>query len=107
MLALAVNNGVYDLTSNPSWDYYVVLRKIYSVIAFAAVGYPVARALRAAGLSAAPLVVGGIIAGYSTIIEIMQFFMDPPPEGLLSNAFDVFCGLVGGWIAALIARPKR
>jgi hypothetical protein len=107
MLAAAVNNSVYELTSPPSLDYYVVLRKCYSVIAFAAVGYPVARARRAEGASATPLVIGGIIAGYSAVIEILQYFMDPPYEGLLSNAFDVFCGLAGGWIAALVARPRR
>ena len=104
LLALAVNNGVYDLTSNPSWDYYIVLRKLYSIVAFAIVGYAVARARQTSGLSASPLVIGGIIAGYSTVIEIAQYFLDPPPEGLLSNAFDVFCGLIGGIAAALIAR---
>jgi hypothetical protein len=33
---------------------------------------------------------------------VLQYFLDPPPEGLLSNAFDVFCGLAGGWLAALL-----
>lgn len=113
MCFLATNNTVYVTTSPPSFDFYVVLRKLYSVVAFAVVGYPAARARRAANQSASPLVVGGYVAAYSAFIEVLQYFLDPPPEGLLSNAFDVACGFAGGAIAAWIAarrigrRPAR
>jgi hypothetical protein len=107
MAFLATNNTVYVTTSPPSFDYYVVLRKFYSIVAFAVVGYPVARARLAAGRPASLLVVGGIVAGYSAFIEVLQYFVDPPYEGLLSNAFDVFCGLAGGAIAAFAADRLR
>jgi hypothetical protein len=106
MLALAVNNDVYNLTSPPTLDNYVLLRKLYSVVAFAAVGYPVARARRAAGASSGPLVIGLMIAGYSAVIEVLQFALDPPWEGLASSLFDVVCGLGGGLIGAYVARPR-
>lgn len=100
---LAVNNTVYVVTSPPTFDYYVILRKLYSIGAFAVVGYPVARARMAVGRTATLLGVGVIIAAYSTLIEVLQYFLDPPPEGLLSNAIDIVCGLAGGVLAAWIA----
>jgi hypothetical protein len=106
--AAATNDDFYDITSPPSFAYYLVLRKLYSVVAFAAVGYPVGRALLAAGRSATPIVVGLFIAAFSTAIEIAQYVLDPPWEGLASNLFDVACGFAGGWIAgAIIARQFR
>lgn len=107
MCFVATNNTVYVTTSPPSFDYYVVLRKFYSVVAFAVVGFPVARARLLAGRPASPLVTGAILAAYSAFIEVLQYFVDPPYEGLLSNAFDVFCGLVGGAIAAFAAHRLR
>jgi hypothetical protein len=100
---LATNNTVYVTTSPPSFDYYVVLRKLYSVVAFALVGMPAALARRAEQRSASPAVIGGIVAAYSAFIEVLQYFLDPPPEGLLWNAVDVACGFLGGAAAALIA----
>ena len=100
----AVDNGVYQATTPTTMNYYVVLRKLYSVIAFALVGYFVARALIASGKAASIPVVGIIIAAYSTLIEVLQYFLDPPPEGLLSNAFDIACGLAGGALAVLVCR---
>ncbi len=100
----AVDNGVYQATTPTTMSYYVVLRKIYSVIAFALVGFLVARALIAAGRSASVSFVGGIMALYSAFIEVLQYFLDPPPEGLLSNAFDIACGFAGGALAVLFCR---
>jgi len=100
---LATNDTVYVATSPPSFDYYVVLRKLYSVVAFAVVGVPAALARRAEQRSASPAVVGLIVAGYSAFIEVLQYFLDPPPEGLLWNTVDVACGFLGGVIAALAA----
>jgi hypothetical protein len=103
LLVAAIDNGVYEATSPTSLSYHVLLRKLYSVIAFAVVGFPIARARRLTGRSAAASSIGLIVAGYSAGIEVLQYFLDPPPEGLLSNVFDVACGFFGGAIAAWAA----
>src|SRR5579864_8510160 len=100
---MAVNNGVYTATSPTTLSYYVLLRKFYSIIAFAVLGYPAERARRASGWVAAPLLIGLWVAAYSGIIEVLQFYLDPPPEGLLSNAIDVACGFFGGYAGGLAA----
>ena len=100
----AVDNGVYTATTPTTMSYYVVVRKLYSIIAFGLVGYIVARALIASGKRATIPVVGGIIAAYSTLIEVLQYYLDPPPEGLPSNAFDIACGFVGGMLAIVVCR---
>jgi hypothetical protein len=104
--AAATSDDFYNLTSPPTFAYYIVLRKLYSVVAFAAVGYPVARARRAAGAAASPAIIGLFIAAFSTAIEIAQFAVESPWEGLASNLFDVACGFVGGWIGGMLARPR-
>ena len=104
LLIAAVDNGVYEATSPTSLTFHVILRKLYSVVAFAVIGFLVAGARLAAGRSATVLYVGWVVAGYSAVIEVLQYFLDPPPEGLLSNAIDVACGFLGGAIAAWIAR---
>jgi hypothetical protein len=103
LLLAAINNKVYEVTSPTSFDYHVILRKIYSIVAFAMVGYPVARARALAGRSASPLVIGAIVAGYSALIEVLQFVLDPPYEGFVSNVLDVAYGLAGGAFAAWVA----
>ena len=50
----AVNNTVYEATSPASFDYHVILRKFYSIVAFAAVGYPAARARLIRGAARRP-----------------------------------------------------
>lgn len=103
LLVAAVDNGVYEATSPTAWSFHVVLRKIYSVAAFAVVGLAIARARRLTGRTATVAAIGWIVAGYSAIIEVLQYFLDPPPEGLLSNGIDIACGLLGGAIAAWLA----
>jgi hypothetical protein len=103
LLFAAVNNKVYEATSPTSFDYHVILRKIYSIIAFATVGYPIARARALSGRSASLLVIGGVVAGYSAVIEVLQFVLDPPYEGFVSNVLDVAYGLAGGVFAAWLA----
>jgi len=100
----AVDTNIYEATSPVSFDFHVALRKLYSIVAFAVVGFPIALARVKAGLPATTRPVGGVVAGYSAVIEVLQYYLDPPPEGLLSNAFDVACGFVGGAIAVWIAR---
>jgi hypothetical protein len=79
----------------------VVLRKLYSIVAFALLGFVVHVALprtRRPELRAAL-----IVAAFSAVIEVVQK-LDGAPEGLLSNAIDVACGALGGWLGALAAR---
>jgi hypothetical protein len=102
----ALSGTVYETTSPTSLDFAVVLRKLYSLVAFALVGYLVARARRAARQPAAPLIIGAIVAFYSAFIEAMQSTLSWPPEGLVWSAFDIACGLVGGVLGALAAKPR-
>ncbi len=74
-----------------------IVRKIYSVVAFAIVGF-----------FASPLFVATIrlrtsallIMGFSLAIEIAQRAMHYP-ESLVSNAFDLACGALGGLLGAI------
>jgi hypothetical protein len=107
LCVVATSNEVYTATSPTSLNYYQLLRKAYSVVAFAVVGYFVARARGAAGQPASPFAIGMMVGAYSGLIEILQYYLDPPPEGIPSNVLDVACGFVGGYLAALAARWKR
>lgn len=75
----------------------IVLRKLYSVIAFGIVGFfaapmlPNASRIRDCAL---------LVAFFSAIIEVAQK-LTGSPEGLASNAFDIGCGAVGGLLGAL------
>jgi hypothetical protein len=97
---LALDAAVYELTS-PSWlSWHVLLRKFYSIVAFALVGYTFRRALVENGYRRQSLVftcVAGV-AMYSAAIEVGQFLRGSQ-EGLGWNAFDTFCGAAGGAIA--------
>ena len=78
-----------------------LLRKLYSVVAFALLGFIVQLALprtRRPELRAAL-----IVAAFSAVIEVVQK-LDGAHEGLLSNALDVACGALGGWLGAVVAR---
>jgi hypothetical protein len=102
MYFIANSDTVYHATS-PAWlDIHVLLRKSYSVVAFAVLGYIAARAAQASGWRASPLTVGWWLALFSLAIEIAQA-MTPPPEGLGWNTIDVACGWLGGWLGALAA----
>jgi hypothetical protein len=83
-----------------------LLRKFYSVMAFAVIGFVVDRALprtRRPALRAAL-----IVAAFSALIEVAQKF-EHAREGPLSEAFDIACGALGGWLAVTLTRrwPRR
>jgi hypothetical protein len=81
---------------------HVILRKAYSIIAFAIVGFVVDRTLppvRRRALRAAVAV-----ALFSSAIEVAQKLLDHSPESFASNVFDVACGAVGGWLGVAVAR---
>ena len=81
-----------------------VLRKLYSIVAFTLLGFVVHAALprsRRPALRAAL-----IVAAFSLLIEVAQKVRHAH-EGLLSNAVDVACGALGGWLAVMLARAFR
>ena len=82
----------------------VVLRKLYSVVAFTLIGFLVHAALPPARRSA--LRAALVVAAFSAVIEVAQKLRHAH-EGLASNAFDVACGAFGGWLAVTIARAIR
>ncbi len=91
LFATALNGDVYNVTSPPDFGAHVLLRKFYSIVAFAVVGaaYAFARGGRVRTLDAACAV-----ALYSGMIEIGQWFV--ADELLRWNVIDVGCGAVGG-----------
>ncbi len=98
LYVLACNNEFYALTSPPALSWHVLLRKSYSVVAFAFVGYLARRALAEQGRSKfVPACIAGV-AGYSALIEVGQYLLGST-EGLGWNAFDTLCGALGGALA--------
>jgi len=74
-----------------------IVRKIYSVVAFAIVGFFASPLFVArARLQTSAL----LVMGFSLAIEIAQHAMGYP-ESLVSNAFDLACGALGGMLGAL------
>jgi hypothetical protein len=96
LFATALSGDVYDVTSPPALGAHVLLRKFYSIVAFAVVGAAYAYARR----GARPLDAGIAIAIYSGGIEIGQWFTGDEP--LRWNLFDVACGFAGGALGAAI-----
>lgn len=110
LFIVANSDAVYNATS-PAWlDIHVLLRKMYSIVAFGVLGFLAARAAQASGMRTSPLIIGWWVAAFSLAIEIAQA-MTPPPEGLVWNAIDVLCGWIGGWLGAcgagLYGRPAK
>ncbi|MBD5633561.1 MAG: hypothetical protein IAI49_03680 [Candidatus Eremiobacteraeota bacterium] len=105
--AIAVSRAVYELTS-PSWlSWHVLLRKSYSIVAFAIVGYLGRRALGEwgrAGKTVATCVLG--VAAYSAAIEVAQY-VHGSREGLVWNAIDTLCGALGGALATVDLSLRR
>ena len=79
---------------------HVVLRKLYSIVAFALVCGAWTCALRPARAWRwwASIAIGAV---YSAAIEVTQA-REGSTEGLAWNAFDVLCGAAGGALAALV-----
>jgi hypothetical protein len=109
---LATSEVVYELTSPPAWSWHIVVRKSYSLFAFALLGFTADKAL---GPSARPALRAALlVAAYSGAIEIAQAWRGSH-EGLRWNVTDVLFGAAGGWLGvsaeriarALFARPTR
>ncbi len=93
---IAVSREAYMLTSPPTLSWHVLLRKSYSIVAFAILG---GLFVWASGASLRTTAI--VIALYSGAIEIGQHFMSDG-EPLSWNAIDVACGAVGGALGAVI-----
>jgi len=87
---------------------HIVIRKLYSVVAFAIVGWTAQRALPPSSRPALRMTL--LVALYSAAIEYGQW-REGSTEGLRWNAFDVACGALGGFLAIAgdraIARFRR
>ena len=95
----ALSDEFYRLTSPPTLSWHVVLRKAYSVVAFAAVAYLARRAFAEHGRPNAAVSCIVLAALYSALIEVGQWLAGSH-EGLAWNAADVVCGALGGVVAA-------
>lgn len=103
LFAVAISNSAYEATS-PSWlTYYVLLRKAYSVVAFALVGFAFARTTQLAGLALGPVRVGLSVGLYSALIEACQRLFAAARESIAQQSVDVAAGLIGGALGALVA----
>ena len=103
----ALSNDVYALTSPESLSWHVLLRKAYSVVAFALVGYLAGRAFLEWRRRPTLWGLAVIVAVYSAAIEVGQA-LHGSREGLTWNAVDTACGGLGGWLGALcLPRPER
>jgi hypothetical protein len=82
---------------------HVVLRKLYSVAAFALVGFTADLALPPGRRSARRMAL--LVGAYSAAIEYAQYLRGSE-EGRWWNAIDIACGAIGGWIAGRFT-PER
>ena len=103
----ATSNEVYDVTSPPQLSFHILLRKTYSIAAFALVAFTADKAL---GPSTRAALRGALlVAAYSAAIEAVQAARGSH-EGVVWNAVDVLCGAAGGWLGVVargIRRPRR
>jgi hypothetical protein len=104
LFAIAISNAAYEATS-PWWlTFHVLLRKAYSVVAFALVGFTLARTTQLAGRAWGPAQVGLSVGLYSALIEICQRLLAGARESIAQQSVDVGAGLIGGALGALVAR---
>jgi hypothetical protein len=100
---LALSGTVYELTSPSGFSFHVALRKTYSVVAFAIVGFLYAKVVREwRGRVPTLLHTTAAIALYSGLIEVGQHFSGSH-ESHYSNLFDVACGAAGGALGRIAA----
>ncbi len=109
LFVASLSSDFYNLTSPPEFGLHVVLRKIYSIGAFALVSNLIARALGECGMTLTPKIVITLGAAYSGAIEVTQYNVGSQ-EGVWWNLIDIGCGALGGAIATRMPggskRPK-
>jgi hypothetical protein len=98
LFLISLSPRVEELTSPHALWSHVFLRKFYSVVAFAIVGYLEARVVRATSTS--DVLRAGVTVGlYSATIEIAQKIVGSH-EGIRWNAADTVMGALGGLIGS-------
>lgn len=103
LFVIAISSAAYEATS-PSWlPFHVLLRKAYSIVAFALVGFTLARTTQFAGRAWSPIKVGLSVGLYSAFIEVCQRLAGAR-ESLAQESLDVIAGIIGGVLGALAAR---
>jgi len=99
-VATRLFGGLANQVSNPyGISLHIVLRKIYSVVAFAIVGWTAERALPASTRPQLRMTI--LVAVYSAAIEYCQW-RDGSAEGPGWETFDTLCGALGGYLAITI-----
>jgi len=93
----ATSHEVYLTTTPIALAWHVALRKAYSIVAFAIVGYAFRRALETSGKRVVVPCIAGL-ALYSAAIEVAQGFHGST-EGFGWNVIDTLCGMIGGAVA--------
>lgn len=96
--AIALSDAVYELTSPSSFEWHVLLRKVYSVIAFGVVGIALGRAAPEWNRPLSLVQTAFAVALFSSAIEVGQKLAGSH-EGLSWNVFDAGCGALGGALA--------
>ena len=104
---LALSREVREVTSPVDYGvhFHILLRKVYSVIAFGLMGYAFAW-WRGIGTRKQALLIGLSIGAYSAGIEVVQWWRGSH-EGRVWNAADILMGLGGGLLGALFAAVPR
>ena len=100
----ATSNEVYDVTSPPAFSFHVLLRKLYSIAAFAVVGFTADKALGPS--TRAALRAALLVGAYSGAIEVAQAYSGSH-EGLAWSAIDLLCGFIGGWLGIVATRRPQ
>jgi hypothetical protein len=100
LYAVALSNQAYEATSPSSLSWHVLLRKTYSIGAFAVIGFLIKRSRLRGFEELAPI--AGAVGLYSAAIEVGQY-LTGVREGPASNLFDVVCGVIGGALGSFVA----
>ena len=90
--------GWHGFLAGPTFaeSVYFFIRKTYSIVAFAVLGLLLSPLF---GRPRRSRSVALVVAGFSAVIEVVQK-VSGSDESLASNAFDVGCGFVGGFVGA-------
>ncbi len=106
MFKLALSGRVYLSTSPPSIEGHVALRKLYSVVAFAAVGWIVRVSLAELRIPTSVATAVLVAAVFSGAIEIAQR-VGGSNESFWWNLGDILCGVAGGVLALFLPTLRR
>ncbi|MBV8689349.1 MAG: hypothetical protein JOZ59_04505 [Candidatus Eremiobacteraeota bacterium] len=102
----ATAGEVYEATSPQTLIAHIWFRKLYSIIAFAIVGWIVARVLHAVPQARRAVMSAAFVGAYSALIEIAQK-IHGSTESWRWNLFDIGCGVLGGLVGALVYRDRH